>query len=98
MNNVPSVTSFNDLRTIDGVILSTFHEATERTSLIEADNTLDESLAEATEWMMPYASRRLFAKLLVFCEPSDVFGIWEKHKGAMSKDYKRNNQSNFMVD
>jgi hypothetical protein len=41
---------------------------------------LDKSLVEATEWMMPYALRRLFATILVICEPSDVFGLWEKHK------------------
>jgi hypothetical protein len=35
---------------------------------------------------------------LVFSEPSDVFGLWEKHKEAMSEDYKRNNQSTFMVE
>jgi len=27
-----------------------------------------------------------------------VFGLWEKHKEAMSEDYKRNNQSTFMVE
>jgi hypothetical protein len=48
--------------------------------------------------MMPYASRRLFATILVFCEPSDVFGLWEKHKEAMSEDYKCNNQSTFLVE
>ena len=77
---MPGATSFDDLKTVNGVMLPTFHEAVERRGLIEADNTLDESLAEATEWMTPYALRRLFATILVFCEPSDVFGLWEKHK------------------
>ena len=86
------------LRTVDGKILPTFREATERRGLIEKDNTLNESLAEATGWMMPYALRRLFATILVFCEPSDVFGLWEKHKEVMSEDYRRNNQSTFMVE
>ena len=91
-------TSFEYLRTVDGVIVLTFCEAVERRGLIEEDNTLDESLAEATEWMMPYAMRRLFATILVFCEPSDVFGLWEKHKEAISEDNRRNNQSTFMVE
>jgi hypothetical protein len=82
---------------MDVKILPTFHEAIERRGLIEHD-TLNESLTEATDWMMPYASRRLFATILVFCEPSDVFGLWEKHKEAMSEDYKCNNQSTFMVE
>jgi len=98
LNHVAGATSFECLRTVDGKILLTFREAIERRGLIEEDNTLNESLAEATGWMMPYALRRLFATILVFCEPSDVFGLWEKHKEAMSEDYKRNNQSAFTVE
>jgi hypothetical protein len=98
LNHVAGATSFECLRTVDGKILPTFREATERRGLIEEDNTLNKSLAEATGWMMPYALRRLFATILVFCEPSDVFGPWEKHKEAMSQDYRRNNQSIFMVE
>jgi hypothetical protein len=97
LNHVAGATSFECLRTMDGKILPTFHEAVERRGLIEHD-TLNESLTEATDWMMPYALRRLFATILVFCEPNDVFGLWEKHKEAMSEDYKRNNQSTFMVE
>ena len=48
--------------------------------------------------MMPYALQRLFATILVFCEPSDVLELWEKHKEAMLEDYKHNNQSNFEVE
>jgi hypothetical protein len=95
---VAGATSFESLRTVDGDILLTFHEVAERRGLIEEDNTLDESLAEATDRMMPYALRRLFATILVFCEPSDVFRLWEKHKDAMLEDYKRNNQSTFIVE
>ena len=98
LNHVAGATSFECLRTMDGKILLTFHEAVERRGLIKEDNTLNESLAEATGWMMPYALRRLFATILVFCEPSDVFGLWEKYKEAMSEDYRRNNQSTFMVE
>jgi hypothetical protein len=93
LNHVPGATSFESLSTVDGRVLLTFRETIERRGLIEEDNTLDESLAEATGWMMPYALQRLFATILVFCEPSDVFGLWEKHKEAMSEDYKRNNPS-----
>jgi hypothetical protein len=47
---------------------------------------------------MPYAPQRLFAIILVFCEPNNVFGLWEKHKEAMSEDYRCNNQSTFLVE
>jgi hypothetical protein len=44
LNHVAGATSFEDLRTVDGVILLTFREAAERRSLIEADNTLDDTI------------------------------------------------------
>jgi hypothetical protein len=55
LNHVVGATSFECLRTVDGKLLPTFREATERRGLIKEDNTLNESLAEATGWMMPYA-------------------------------------------
>jgi hypothetical protein len=75
LNHMASATSFTDLRMVSSVLLSTFCEAAERRGLIEADNTLHEGLAEATLWMMPYALRKLFAIILVFCEPSDVLEL-----------------------
>jgi hypothetical protein len=55
LNHVAGATSFESLTTVYGRVLSTFCEVTERRGLIEEDNTLDESLAETTGWMMPYA-------------------------------------------
>jgi hypothetical protein len=55
LNHVASATSFECVRTVDGKLLPTFCEAIERRGLIKEDNTLDESLIEATGWMMPYA-------------------------------------------
>ena len=98
LNHVPGATSFTGLRMVSSELLLTFCEAAERRGLIEADNTLHKGLAEVTLWMMPYALRRLFATILVFYEPSDVLELWEKHKKAMLEDYRRNNQSSFVVE
>ncbi|KAL6856293.1 hypothetical protein ACP4OV_019095 [Aristida adscensionis] len=98
LNHVTGATSFEDLRTVDGVVLPTFREAAERRGLIESDNTLDECLTEATMFQMPSSLRRLFATILVFCEPSDVRRLWQKHLDTMSEDYQRNNQSKFAVE
>ena len=48
LNNVAGATSYEHLRTVDGMLLPSFREATERRGLIEEDNTLDECLSEAT--------------------------------------------------
>jgi ATP-dependent DNA helicase PIF1 len=79
------------------VIQPTFHEAAKKRGLIEEDNTLDECLTEATLCQMPSSLRRLFATILVFCEPSEVFGLWLKHLDVMSEDYSHNNASPKLV-
>jgi hypothetical protein len=48
LNNVTGATSYEHLRTVDGVLLPSFREAAERRGLIEEDNTLDEYLTKAT--------------------------------------------------
>jgi hypothetical protein len=40
---------------------------------------------------MPPALRRLFATILVFCEATNVRGLWDKHNDSMSEDYNRDN-------
>jgi ATP-dependent DNA helicase PIF1 len=97
LNNIAGATSYEDLRTVDGVLLPSFHEAAERRGLIEEDNTLDECLTEATLFQMPSSLQRLFATILIFCEPHDVMGLWIKHYDAMSEDYSHNNSSPDLV-
>ena len=89
LNHVPGSTSFEDLKTVNGVLCDTFREAAEKKGLIEADNTLDECLTESEQFAMPASLRRLFATILVFCEPSDVRSLWARHLEAMSEDYRR---------
>jgi hypothetical protein len=83
LNHVVGATSFKDLRTVDGFVCPSFREAAERRGLVEADNTIDECLTEAELFQMPSSLRRLFATILVFCEPSDVRGLWDRHLEAM---------------
>jgi hypothetical protein len=77
-------TSYIDLRTIDGQIMPTFRDIAEKMGLIEADNTIDECMTEAKLFQMPSLLRRLFATILVFCEPSDIRSLWNNHLEAMS--------------
>jgi len=98
LNHVTGATSYQHLRTVDGVLQPTFREAAEKRGLIEEDTTLDDCLTEATMYQMPSSLRRLFATILVFCEPSDVFGLWQKYLDAMSEDYRRNYPSPTAVE
>jgi hypothetical protein len=69
--------------------MPTFRDAAEKMGLIEADNTIDECMTEAELFRMPSSLRRLFATILVFCEPSDIRTLWKNHLEAMSEDYSR---------
>jgi hypothetical protein len=42
-------------------------------------------------WRLCPSILRLFATILVFGEPSNVRGLWDKHLEAMGEDYHHNN-------
>ncbi|WVZ94394.1 hypothetical protein U9M48_040292 [Paspalum notatum var. saurae] len=91
LNHVTGATCYEDLMTVDGDLLVTFREAAERRGLLESDSTQEECLTEAALYQMPSALRRLFATILVHCEPTNVEGLWQKYVEAMSQDYQRSN-------
>jgi ATP-dependent DNA helicase PIF1 len=67
-----------------------FREAADVLGLIDGDNSWDGALKEATIWAMPSSIRRLFATILVFGEPTNVHGLWDKHLEVMGEDYRHN--------
>lgn len=88
LNHVTSTTSFENLRIVDDITLPTFREAAEKRGLIEANNTIDKCLSEAEVFQTPSSLQRLFATILVYCEPSNVHGLWYKHLEAITEDYR----------
>jgi hypothetical protein len=94
---VTGATSYEELKMVDGQIMPSFREAAEKRGLIEADSTLDDSMTEAELVRMPSSLRRLFATILVFCEPSDVRGLWNNHLEAMSEDYSKNCKCKYTI-
>jgi len=98
LNHVRGPTSFEDLKTVAGILCSTFRESCEKRGLIETDNTIDDCLVEAATFQMPYALRRLFATVLVHCEATRIRALWEKHKESMAEDYSRNQCNSELVE
>ena len=84
-------TSFENLKTIGGVVASTFCEANLLCGLLEADNSLEKCLEEASMYQMPYSLRRLFATILVYCNPSNPKLLWNKFEQVMSEDFRKLN-------
>ncbi|XP_021732610.1 ATP-dependent DNA helicase PIF1-like [Chenopodium quinoa] len=86
--NVRNSTSFTELRTVDNYVCATFQETAKRLGLLEDDDAASICLTEAAEIQLPCALRRLFATILIFCQPSDPSSLWEKYYTSFSEDYR----------
>ncbi|PWA63411.1 ATP-dependent DNA helicase PIF1 [Artemisia annua] len=80
---------WKDLYTVGHVLYHTFRRAALERGLIENDDALSTCLGEGSLFQFPPALRRLFATLLMFCEPGDVRKLWDDHYESFSEDYRR---------
>ena len=87
--HVAGPTCFEDLYTYNNLIHPTFRKAALERGLIESDQSLSQCVAEASLFQFPVALRRLFATILVFCDPGDVRKLWNDHYNSLSEDYRR---------
>ncbi|KAG5589604.1 hypothetical protein H5410_040118 [Solanum commersonii] len=87
--NIRGPKSYEALRTVDGKCYTTFREAAEKKGLLYSDNNLIDCMSEAVSYQMPYSLRRLFATLLVYCNPGNPKDLWKKIEDSMSEDFKR---------
>ncbi len=79
--------NYEDLRTVDGVLYTTFLEAAKAMQLLEDDTQWDKAMDEATSFRMPKELRQLFAVLLVHARPTDPKKLYESYAEAMREDY-----------
>nr|XP_016471553.1 PREDICTED: uncharacterized protein LOC107793670 isoform X1 [Nicotiana tabacum]XP_016471558.1 PREDICTED: uncharacterized protein LOC107793670 isoform X1 [Nicotiana tabacum]XP_016471563.1 PREDICTED: uncharacterized protein LOC107793670 isoform X1 [Nicotiana tabacum]XP_016471572.1 PREDICTED: uncharacterized protein LOC107793670 isoform X1 [Nicotiana tabacum]XP_016471583.1 PREDICTED: uncharacterized protein LOC107793670 isoform X1 [Nicotiana tabacum]XP_016471591.1 PREDICTED: uncharacterized pro len=86
--HVRGPTSYEDLLMVNGEPCSSFRESVEKKGLLQYDNSLTECMSEAASYQMPYSLRRLFATLLVHCNPTNPRELWEQFEESMSEDYK----------
>lgn len=86
--HVPKQTSYADSLMFNGEYCNKFRESVEKGGLLHCDNSLTECMSEAATYQMPYSLRRLFATLLVYCNPANPRELWEQFKESMSEDYK----------
>jgi len=86
LHTIRGPTSFEALRTIDGVVCETYREACYKLGLLENDQHWDHTLSEGSITSTPYQIRFLFAIILSNCSPSNPKELWEKHRESMSED------------
>ena len=84
---VRGATSFEDIRTVDGITYSTFMQAAQERGILEKDDEWDQCLQEASASKTPIAMRKLFVIILSHCSPSSPGHLWHKYKGDLSEDF-----------
>jgi len=86
-NDLSEESSFEDLRTVDGILCETFKEAATRMNLLEDDNEWDKALEEARDFQMPHSLRELFAYVCLYGQPSNANALYERYKVDFIEDY-----------
>ncbi|GBM09184.1 hypothetical protein AVEN_169133-1 [Araneus ventricosus] len=79
------VTSFNDLKTIDGTLCETFQEACKVLGLLDGDQHWHDTLLEAARMQMPSCLRILFAIICGFGEVENIPDLWTQHNNPSLK-------------
>ncbi|GFV93152.1 ATP-dependent DNA helicase [Trichonephila clavipes] len=86
--HVPGAKSFEELKTYEGVMMTSFKEACRAGNLLEDDGEWRNSLREACSFQMPSKLRQLFTFICVFCSPSSPLALWEKFKSYLCEDFE----------
>ncbi|XP_057746709.1 uncharacterized protein LOC130965975 [Arachis stenosperma] len=78
--------SFINLRTVDGVVHSTFKEACYALGLLQDDNEFIDAMIEASTWASVSYIRDLFVVLLLSNNISSPINVWQKCYKILSED------------
>src|SRR5216117_2319841 len=78
--------SFEDLRTYDGIIYSTYKQACTARGLLESDDEWDICLTEASSFQTGHQLRQLFTTILLYNSPTDPLNLFHRHRQHLSDD------------
>jgi len=92
--HVKGPTSFIDLLTINGYTCSSFQKVALKHEITAVDNVAELSLLENVDSQMSCTLRKLFASLLVFCEPPNPREFWTTYYPHLSKDFRYREPNN----
>lgn len=84
---VQGATSYDDLKTFEGMLYRTFSEACVARGLTIDDQEHHNAMAEAASWVRAPRLRHFFAMILAHCEPKDPLSLWEKFQVLVSVQF-----------
>ncbi|KAG6649191.1 hypothetical protein CIPAW_07G195500 [Carya illinoinensis] len=97
LNHIRGATSFEKLRTVNGVVLPMYREAATSHGLLNKDSSLEDCLEEACLYQIPSSLRHIFSTILVYCNPTNPKELWERFEKEMSTDFLIRNVSSTIV-
>ncbi|KAG3045508.1 hypothetical protein PC122_g24593 [Phytophthora cactorum] len=80
-------TSFENLRTVDGVTYDSYREAALHAGYLEDDSEWVACMTEAYQYRMPYQLRQHFATIIVYSQVVEVGALWERFYDDLSLDF-----------
>lgn len=86
LTKVRGPTSFEDIRTVDGVVLENFKEACFARGLLEDDREYIAATKEASAWSSGNALRKLFVTMLLFGSIKQPKVVWANTSTLLSED------------
>lgn len=86
LHNKAGTVSYEDLRTVNDHVCSTFKEACHCLGLLEDDTEIDRVMEEAASIRFGSALRDTFVTILLYCKPVNPLMFWETHKVALCRD------------
>ncbi|KAL9411119.1 hypothetical protein AB3S75_044830 [Citrus x aurantiifolia] len=86
LNFVKGSTSFESIRTVNGVTYPTFKAACYALGLLDDDKEWIDCLTEAAIWATGNELRHLFVTILIHCPVSDASQLWKSNYTILSED------------
>ncbi|KAL8099136.1 hypothetical protein AgCh_031714 [Apium graveolens] len=86
LSKVRGPTSFNFLKTVDGVLYNTFKEACLKRGFLAEDNEWNEVLEERSKCGFPPQIRELFVQIMTNFQVIDLGNLWNIHWKHMGDD------------
>jgi hypothetical protein len=90
-------TSFQNLRTIDGIVHPDFKSACVALGLLASDDEWHQCLREAATYQTGDQLRHLFVLLLLNCHPADPLLLWTNHSQHLSDDCRYRLQTRYGI-
>ena len=86
--------SWKELRTVNGIVYKTFHEAAEKKGLMNCEDELIRTLGDAALRDSPYKLRGMFVQILISGNPKNPRILWDLFEEALiDPKYTRMNTS-----